>query len=101
MVEVNFTDQSLADIENIAKFIASNSEKYAKIQVQRFFERIEILETTPLLGRIVPEINDKTIRELVMGNYRIIYKIVSELRVDILTIHSSYMLLSNSPILKK
>ena len=54
MVEVNFTDQSLADIENIAKFIASNSEKYAKIQVQRFFERIEILETTPMLGRIVP-----------------------------------------------
>ncbi len=101
MVEVNFTDQSLADIENIAKFIASNSEKYAKIQVQRFFERIEILETTPMLGRIVPEINDKTIRELVMGNYRIIYKIVSELRVDILTIHSSYMLLSISPILKK
>ena len=101
MVEVKFTDQSLADIENIAKFIASNSEKYAKIQVQRFFERIEILETNPLSGRIVPEINDKSIRELVMGNYRIIYKVVNEIRVDILTIHSSYMLLSNSPVFKK
>lgn len=101
MVEVNFTDQSISDIENIAKFIASNSEKYAKIQVQRFFERIEILETNALSGRIVPEINDKSIRELVMGNYRIIYKVVNEIRVDILTIHSSYMLLSNSPVFKK
>jgi toxin ParE1/3/4 len=101
MVEVKFTDQSLTDIDNIAKFIASNSEKYAKIQVQRFLERIEILETNPLLGRIVPEINDKSIRELVMGNYRIIYKLVDVARVDILTIHSSYMLISNSPAFKK
>ena len=101
MVEVKFTDQSLADIDNIAKFIASNSEKYAKIQVQRFFERVETLETNPLIGRIVPEINDKSIRELVMGNYRIIYKLVSITRIDILTIHSSYMLISNSPAFKK
>ena len=101
MVEVKFTDQSLADIDNIAKFIASNSEKYAKIQVQRFFERVETLETNPLIGRIVPEINDKSIRELVMGNYRIIYKLVSITRIDILTIHNSYMLISNSPAFKK
>jgi toxin ParE1/3/4 len=97
MVVVNFTSQALADIDNIASFISKNSQKYAKIQVQRFFERIEILEKKPLSGRLVPEINNKKIRELVMGNYRIIYLVVNKSRIDILTIHSSYMLLSNSP----
>ncbi len=101
MVEVNFTDQALADINNIAIFISKNSEKYAKIQVQRFLDRIKIIETKPNSGRVVPEINSKKIRELVMGNYRIIYLIVNKSRIDILTIHSSYMLLSNSPAFTK
>jgi len=101
MVEVNFTDQALTDIENIAKFIARDSEKYAGIQVQRFFERVEILETNPLSGKIVPEVNDKTIRELLLGNYRIIYQIVNPKRIDILTVHSRFMLLTNSPSFKK
>ena len=68
MVEVKWTDQSLTDIENIANYIALNSEKYAKIQVLRIFERVKLLETQPLLGRIVPELNKADIRELVMGN---------------------------------
>lgn len=101
MVEVNWTTQSLVDIENIASFIAKNSEKYAKIQVQRFFERANVLETAPLLGRIVPELNNKTIRELIIGNYRIIYRLVNKKHIDILTIHSSFMLLQNSRAFKK
>ena len=101
MVKVNLTNQALADIENIAKFIASNSLTYAKIQVQRFFDRIEVFETNPQIGRVVPEINDKSIRELITGNYRIIYKLVNEKQIDIVTIHSSFMLLSNAPTFKK
>lgn len=101
MAEINFTDQALTDIENIAVFISKNSDKYAKIQVQRFFKRVEVLEEKPLSGRVVPEINNKNIRELIMGNYRIIYLIINKSRVDILTIHSSYMLLSISPAFTK
>jgi toxin ParE1/3/4 len=73
MVNIKWTVQSLEDIENIALFIARDSEKYAKIQVQRFFLRVENLKTKPNTGRIVPEISDHTIRELIQGNYRIIY----------------------------
>lgn len=101
MVEVNWTSQSLVDIENIADFIAKNSDKYAKIQVQRFFERVSILETNPLLGKVVPELKNKTIRELLTGNYRIIYRVVNKKRVDIITIHSSFRLIENSPVFKK
>jgi len=32
MVKINWTPQSSYDIDNIAEFIAKDSEKYAKIQ---------------------------------------------------------------------
>lgn len=64
MAEVRWTDQALIDIENIAEFIAKDSETYARIQVERFFEEAQILESFPLSGRIVPELKDKTIESL-------------------------------------
>ncbi|MFD2601124.1 type II toxin-antitoxin system RelE/ParE family toxin [Flavobacterium suzhouense] len=100
MAEVRWTDQALYDIENIAEFIAKDSETYAKIQVERFFEETEILESFPLSGRIVPELKDKTIREIIFGNYRIIYRIFSKEYVDILTIHHSSRLIKNNRLFK-
>jgi addiction module RelE/StbE family toxin len=101
MVEVNWTDQAIDDISNIAKFIAKDSEKYAAIQTESFFERAQILEKIPFVGRIVPESNNKLIRELILGNYRLIYFIVDKNRIDIITIHHGSMLLENSPAFKK
>ena len=100
MVEIKWTLQSVDDIENIAEFISKDSERYAQIQVQRFFEAVEILETNPRIGRVVPEFNNEIIRELILGDYRIIYHIVSESLIDILTVHHSKRLLSNNPFFK-
>lgn len=97
MVKINWTPQSLYDIDNIAGFISKDSEKYAVIQTQRFFKAVEILTTHPKAGRTVPEVPEDNIRELVSGNYRIVYKIVNENLIDILTIHHSKRLLSNNP----
>ena len=97
MVKINWTDQSIEDIDSIAEFISTDSLKYAKIQVQRFFERVDVLKSHPKAGRIVPEIEDKSVRELIMGNYRIIYKILSKERIDILTVHHSRRMLRNNP----
>ncbi len=43
MVKVKWTYQAIEDIEGIAEFIAKDSEKYAAIQVQRFFDKASIL----------------------------------------------------------
>jgi addiction module RelE/StbE family toxin len=101
MVEVNWTDQALQDIDNIAEFISKDSFKYAKIQAHLFFDRVEVLYRQPELGSIVPEIHKKKIRELIVGNYRIVYRIVSSKKIDILTIHHSRRLLTNDPTIKK
>lgn len=96
-VEVKWTLYSLEDIESIAEFISKDSFFYAQVQTERFFQRTAILETFPMAGRMVPEIGAEDIRELIEGNYRIIYRIINANRVDILTVHHSSRLLSSNP----
>ena len=89
MVEVKFTEQALNDIEEIALYISADSPHYASLQVQKIFSKTDILENFPNIGRIVPEVKHKFVREIIEGNYRIIYFIFSKTEIHILTIHHS------------
>ena len=100
MVTINWTSQSIIDIENIAEFIAKDSERYAKIQTLRFFEAVEVLQTNSEIGRMVPEFKSEAVREIILGNYRIIYHLVSKDLIDILTVHHSKRLLSGNLFIK-
>ena len=97
MAKVNWTDQAIEDVNNIAEFISKESFRYAEIQVNKLFQLSTLLEDNPKLGRNVPEINDLSIRELISGNYRLIYKIRTPEEVVIITIHHSKRMLSNNP----
>jgi toxin ParE1/3/4 len=98
MVEVIWTIQSIEDIENIAAYIAKDSEKYAQIQVQDFFEATKTLEEFPKAGRVVPELNNKDIRELIVGFFRVIYHIISKEKIEVIAVHHSYRLLKKRTI---
>ena len=100
MAEVRFTEQSITDLEDIAGYISKDSQFYAQMQVQKLISRINILERFPEIGRIVPELKTKSIRELVEGNYRIIYHIGTKELVHILTFHHSRRKIRNSGIRK-
>ena len=101
MAEVRWTDLAIDDIENIAEYISKDSLTFARIQTARFFERAKILESQPFTGRVVPELNDPSTRELVMSNYRIIYHMDSNDIITILTVHHSQRLLTNNPAFEK
>jgi len=49
----------------------------------------------PYSGKVVPEFNKEYIRELIRGNYRLVYQIVGENRIDILTVHHCARLTTN------
>jgi toxin ParE1/3/4 len=89
MVKLIWTDQAINDLGDIGDYIAENSEKYAKLIVKKLFERTDILKTFPQAGRIVPEKNEEDLRELIEGNYRIIYEIISTDQINILTVYHS------------
>lgn len=87
-------------MNNIAEYIAKDSEVYASIQTERFFSTVKVLENQIRTGRIVPEIENESIRELLQGFYRIIYRVVDENQVDILTIHHSRRSIERNDALK-
>jgi toxin ParE1/3/4 len=100
MAEIKFTLQSISDLDDIADYISKDSFFYASMQVQKLLKRAESLEKQPLRGRIVPELKIKSIRELIEGNYRIVYQIVNENLLHILTFHHSKRQLRTSRIKK-
>jgi len=89
MVRINWTRLASDDLRNIADFISKDSKFYAQRQIDKIRYRTQVLKQNPKAGKIVSEINEENIRELVLGNYRILYEIVSDLQVDNLTIHHS------------
>ena len=98
MVRLNWTIQAQNDLIKIAEYIAKDSIKYSKIQIKRLRDRTKILKSQPLSGHVVPELNNEMIRELIIGNYRIIYIIIDKSRIDILTVYHSARLLNEKNI---
>jgi toxin ParE1/3/4 len=89
MVKLIWTDQALGDLTNIGDYIADTSEKYAKLTVKKIYDRTDILKQFPRAGRVVPEKNEEKVRELIEGNYRIIYEIASETLIYIQAVYHS------------
>ncbi|MCD4679678.1 MAG: type II toxin-antitoxin system RelE/ParE family toxin [Bacteroidales bacterium] len=87
MVKVIWSDSALFDLNDIGEFISKDSFRYAQITVESLFNSVEILKSYPKAGKMVLEIEDEQIRELIRGNYRIVYHIIDELRIDIVTVH--------------
>jgi len=72
VAEVRWTPQAADDLEAIAGFIGEDSPHYASIFVIDVLAAAERLADFPQSGRMVPETQDTSVRETLLGNYRII-----------------------------
>ena len=76
----------------IAEYIAQDKPTAARNWINTVFSKVEQLGPSPEIERIVPEINESQFRELIYGNYRIIYRIETK-QISILTVrHGRQML---------
>lgn len=98
MVKINWTQLALSDLKEIYEYIAKDSSRYAQITIHKIHSRVESLKKQPYSGRIVPEFEDPSIRELLTGNFRIVYLNFSEYRIDILRIYHSARNLDESSL---
>ena len=73
--QVVWSPKALEDVDAIAAYIARDSATYAAAVVNKIIETTRNLSDFPSLGRIVPELGEETIREKLVYNYRIIYRI--------------------------
>jgi addiction module RelE/StbE family toxin len=64
------------DLKQIYGYIAKDSRYYATNVVESIVSKAENLDEFPEIGRVVPEIGDKNVRELIIYSYRLIYEVV-------------------------
>ena len=72
-------------VSEIAEYIAQDKPSAAAKWIDEIFSRVEQLEKSPEYGRIVPEIDNDHFREIIYGNYRIIYRIENK-EISILSV---------------
>ena len=94
--KIIWTKLALEDLEVIYEYIAKGSTYYAQKTIAKLRFRTQILKDFPESGRIIPEIENSNFRELIEGNYRIMYKVVNSNRIDILTVHNCARLIENA-----
>ena len=100
VAKIVFSKAARFDLKEIVDYIKRDSIKYAYLEKRKIEEAIEKLPKHPTLGRIVPELNNEDLRELIFRNYRIIYQPLSEGRISILSIHHHSRLIPNNPAFK-
>jgi toxin ParE1/3/4 len=100
VVKIVLSKTARFDLKEIVDYIKRDSVKYAVLEKEKIKAAINNLPKHPLSGRIVPELNNKNLRELIFRNYRIIYEIVSEQQINILTIHHHARHIANNPAFK-
>ena len=66
--------QAIKDLATLSNYIELDSGYFAKITIQKIFSAVQHLKNFPHIGRIVPEINDPNIREILYRSYRIVYR---------------------------
>lgn len=79
--KVILTPQSQDDLREIVDFIARRNRERAKSFGNELIDRALTLGQLPERGRVVPEISEPSVREIIHRPYRIIYEIFPEQNV--------------------
>lgn len=73
--DVAWTETAWRDLERIGDHIAEDSPGYSAAFVRRVRDRSQTLAEFAERGRVVPELGDSRVRELLVGNCRLVYEV--------------------------
>jgi toxin ParE1/3/4 len=82
---VRWTEQAVADLGDIHGYIARTSPRYAAAVAARLVGAVEDVRPFPQSGRVVPELGDPAVREVIHGAYRVIYELRGGV-IEVLTV---------------
>ena len=93
MASILWTVGARGDLREIIEYIGRDSPTYAVATAERILDAAERLRRYPKLGRIAPEYGDESIRELLVGNYRVVYRLRRQRVGIVAVVHGSRDLL--------
>jgi toxin ParE1/3/4 len=89
---VKWTDEALENLWKIEQYIGRNSPENAESFVNYLIEQGKTIALNPHMGRMVPEISNPEIRELIVKKYRIVYRVHGK-EIKILTVFEGHKLI--------
>lgn len=74
---VDFTLRARDDLREIAAYIARRNPDRARTFRGVLYRKATALSNHPKMGRVVPELRDPDVREIIHGTYRIVYELTN------------------------
>lgn len=84
---VKWTNHAKTQLRHLHDYIAQDSPIYARHVADALVRKTLALDQLPRIGRIVPEINEDTVREIPIYTYRLLYEITPEHIAVLAVIH--------------
>lgn len=80
-MKIIWSPKAKQDLDSTIDIISKDKASAAILWSQKIYKKVSRLQRFPHSGRMVPELGRPEIRELIVGNFRIIYKINSQISV--------------------
>lgn len=90
--QVGWHPEAYAELEAIADYISLDSPTYASAVVTRILAAADDLVQFPRMGRRVPEWDDEAVRERIVDNYRLIYRLRDDRILILAVVHGARLL---------
>jgi addiction module RelE/StbE family toxin len=97
MTIVRWSETARPDLRAILAFIARDSGIFARRTIERIRSVVERLKQFPESGTRLHERDRRDLREIIVGNYRVIYWLRDEVVVVLTVIHAARRLTDDRP----
>ena len=88
-MRVEWSDCAREDLDDLIRYISRDSAYYAR----RFAERVVLttrrLREFPKSGRMIPEAEDPSLREIIVQGYRVMYRVETRRVLILAVMHGS------------
>jgi toxin ParE1/3/4 len=89
VTELRWTNQAVEDVRAIRAFIERDSLRYGCLVAERIVDATGRIELFPRSGRVVPEFSREDVREIIVGEYRIVYRLMGDIALLLTVFRSS------------
>ncbi len=85
MPKVIWTEKCLQRIEEICEYIELDSVSSSNKFANEIFSKEELIRNNPRIGKIVPDYEIEEYRQIIVGNYRLVYQF-DEISIQMITV---------------
>jgi toxin ParE1/3/4 len=97
MTRIRWTEAARTDLRTLHAYIARDSRVYARRVVERLRKAVERLQVFPESGTRVIEWDRPDLREVVVGNYRAVYRYREQIVEILAVLHAARNLPDEPP----